>query len=152
MEQLFIAFDIVYTLLAAGALAMIAFAHREMRAARIMVGLAAALIAARWTMWAFATEQPWWVRAIVGGLFGGLLLAALPALYSWAQERGAPHSSSETSAAQTELQSRSSSSSCYRVDNAERVVVEGNSATNCGGDHYSFKNDKDVKIKNNDAK
>lgn len=67
---------------------MVAFAHRELRAARILIIFVAILVASRWTMWAFATDQPWYVRSIVGALFGALLLGGLPMLYAWAKQRG----------------------------------------------------------------
>jgi hypothetical protein len=90
MDDFFGAFDVVYGLLLAGALTMVAFAYKELRAARVLIILAVFLIIARWTMWSFVTEQPWWIRGIVGALFGASILGAIPALYSWTKEKGGP--------------------------------------------------------------
>jgi hypothetical protein len=90
MPDVFIAMDILYTLLAAGALAMIAFAQKELRAARVLIVLVGFLVTTRWIMWAFTTDQPWYLRSLVGALFGAFLLGALPALYSWAKAKSSP--------------------------------------------------------------
>lgn len=92
MESVFTAFDVVNGLLAAGALAMIAFARKGLKAARLLIVIFAILMSARWIMWAVSTDQPWWARAIIGGLIGALLLSALPALYFWTQDREATES------------------------------------------------------------
>jgi hypothetical protein len=89
MGEVFAALDVVYTLLAAAALALTPFAHRELRAAQVLFIVIAVLIGTRWTMWAFSTDQTWIIRSIIGALFGAVLLGGLPALYSWAKERGA---------------------------------------------------------------
>jgi hypothetical protein len=88
MGDVFTAFDVVYGLLAAGALAMVAFAHKELKAARVLIILVGVLMSLRWIMWSFSTEQPWQVRSLVGAVIGALILGGLPALYSWARERG----------------------------------------------------------------
>jgi hypothetical protein len=88
MADVFTAFDVVYGLLAAGALAMVAFAHRELRAARLLIILAALLLSARWIMWSFVTDQSWPARSLIGAMFGALILGGLPTLYSWARDRG----------------------------------------------------------------
>lgn len=66
---------------------MVAFAQKELRAARILIILAGIVISARWLMWAFETEVPWWGRAIAGAAIGALMLAGLPALWKWSRER-----------------------------------------------------------------
>jgi hypothetical protein len=64
MGDVYLSFDFVAALLAAGALAMVAFAHRELRAARMMFAIAAIVTSVRWVMWAFETEVPWWVAQL----------------------------------------------------------------------------------------
>ncbi len=39
-------------------------------------------------MWAFITDDSWWIRAIIGGLFGALLFAAVPGL--WRMSKNEP--------------------------------------------------------------
>lgn len=87
MESVFTALDTVFGLLFAGALSMIAFTHRELKAARLILVLAAVLLAARWSMWAILTQTPWWGRAIAGAVVGGVILGGLPALWHWSRER-----------------------------------------------------------------
>lgn len=90
MDSIIAAIDFVIAVLLAAALAMVAFAHRELRAARLMLLIAATYTIARWLMWSFSTDQPWIVRGIVGAIVGALILGGLPALYKWAKERGEP--------------------------------------------------------------
>jgi hypothetical protein len=87
MDSVFTALDFAATLLVAGALAMIAFAHKELKAARLMLSIAAAGIIARWVMWSFSGDHHWITRSTVGAIVGALLLGGFPALYRWASER-----------------------------------------------------------------
>jgi hypothetical protein len=87
MDSVFTALDFASTLLVAGALAMIAFAHKELKAARLMLSIAAVGIIARWVMWSFSGDHHWVIRSAVGAIVGALLLGGLPALYRWASER-----------------------------------------------------------------
>ena len=66
---------------------MIAFAQRELKATRIILVVCAVSIIARWTMWSFIAETPWWGRSLVGGIVGALVLGGLPALWTWSLER-----------------------------------------------------------------
>ncbi len=88
MEAIYTILDITYGLLIAGAFAMIALSHEEMKILRILVIIAAIAFVARWTMWAFMTEQDWLVRGFVGAIVGALLFAAVPALIQWSTEKG----------------------------------------------------------------
>lgn len=76
---------------------MVAFAHRELRAARLMMVLAGGCLGVRWMVWGFSTDQPWWLRGIVGAFVGGTLLAGLPALYQWAKEKESDYTSPKPS-------------------------------------------------------
>ncbi len=58
-----------------------------MRIASILMVLLAIFAGARWTMWAFTTDQPWYVRSIIGCIFVVVLLGGLPQLYGWAKEK-----------------------------------------------------------------
>jgi hypothetical protein len=66
---------------------MIAFADKELKAVRILIILTAILVSARWLMWSFETDSPWWGRAIAGAAIGSLLLGGLPALWKWSKQR-----------------------------------------------------------------
>jgi hypothetical protein len=87
MGDVYTALDWVGALLIAGALAMIAFAHKELKAARLMLLAGAGLTIMRWIIWSFTTDAPWPWRAFLGAIFGALILAAVPALWHWSIER-----------------------------------------------------------------
>jgi hypothetical protein len=87
MESLFAALDTVCGLVVTGAVAMIAFAHRELKAARLLLGIASLTLVIRWDMWSFVTATRWWGRALVGALIGALIVAGLPSLWMWSKER-----------------------------------------------------------------
>lgn len=87
METLYSVLDWIGGLLAAGALALIAFSHKELRIARAILMAAVVLTTARWEMWSFTTNASWPVRTAVGAIIGAFLLGAVPAFWQWAKER-----------------------------------------------------------------
>lgn len=87
MESVFSALDWLSATLVGTAWAFIVLAHREMRAARITLVLAACVVVVRWGAWAMITNEPWFIRATIGALFGSLLFAGLPAAWRWSQDR-----------------------------------------------------------------
>jgi hypothetical protein len=66
---------------------MTALSPREISLARVLVWIAAAIFAIRWGVWAITTDQPWYVRMMVGGLAGAFLLGAIPPALRWISER-----------------------------------------------------------------
>ena len=87
MDSVFVALDAVFAVLLAGAFAMITFTHREIKAARIILIIASAVLVSRWLMWGFVTNSPWWARGIAGALIGALIVGGLPAVWRWSKER-----------------------------------------------------------------
>lgn len=83
MVDFFSVLDWIAALLFGGALGMTALGTKELNAARLMIWAALVISILRWTMWAFASDQPWYVRALVGGALGAFLLAAIPAALHW---------------------------------------------------------------------
>lgn len=81
--------DWISGLLFAGALAMTALGSKELMAARLMVWAALIISVMRWSMWGLTTEQPWYVRAAIGAVIGGFLLAAIPAALRWVKAKEA---------------------------------------------------------------
>ncbi len=90
MVDVFVLFDWVGGILIAGALALIAFTHKEIRTARLLLALGSILTVIRWLMWSFTTDAGWQFRALAGGVLGALLLAGLPALWAWTRDREQP--------------------------------------------------------------
>jgi hypothetical protein len=88
MGDFFTALDSFGALLFGGALAMIAFSHRELQAARLMLVAGTAMTVIRWSTWSFTTDAPWQMRALIGAILGSAMLALLPALWQWSLERG----------------------------------------------------------------
>jgi hypothetical protein len=87
MGDLYLLGDFVAALLVGGGYAMIAITHKEHRSARLLFVLAAIIFAARWVMWAFTTDTPWWGRSIAGAVIGALIAGGLPALLQWSKSR-----------------------------------------------------------------
>ncbi|MEX0851814.1 MAG: hypothetical protein WD036_00815 [Bauldia sp.] len=87
MENLYLVADLIYGLLFAGAIGMTALTSRELLAARLMVIVAAFLMAARWGIWAVMTDQPWNVRALIGALVGGFLFVVVPMALHWIDQK-----------------------------------------------------------------
>jgi hypothetical protein len=90
MENFFLALDAAYGILVPGGLSMIAFTHKEMKAARVTLMIAAVVLSFRWLMWGFVTDTPWWGRSLVGAVVGALVLGGLPAVWMWSKERETP--------------------------------------------------------------
>lgn len=87
MDAVLIAADWVSGLLFAGVIGMVAFGSQELSLARLLVILAAAIAAVRWTVWAFTTDSHWGYRLTVGAIIGGFLFTAIPAAVSWIDGR-----------------------------------------------------------------
>jgi hypothetical protein len=87
MADIFVLFDWVGALLLAGALAMVALTHKEMRVARLLLICGSVLTVVRWAMWSFVTDTGWPLRAIVGGVLGAMLLSTVPAFWHWTRDR-----------------------------------------------------------------
>ena len=89
MGDIYTAADWVAAVLIAVALMLVGLAHREIRVARVMLGVGAGLTVIRWIMWSLTTDVPWPYRAVVGGIIGAALLGGLPSLWAWALDREA---------------------------------------------------------------
>lgn len=87
MDAVLTAADWLSAPLFAVALAMVAFGRPELRAAGVMIILSAGIAAVRWMMWGMITDEPWWIRGIVGAIVGGAILAGVPALWDWTHAR-----------------------------------------------------------------
>jgi hypothetical protein len=94
MEAVFTVAEGLGGVLLAVALAMIAFGYKELRAARALIIAAAIIFVCRWAMWSMTTNQPWWVRALVGAMIGAFLFSGTPAFLKWINERSLSMSSS----------------------------------------------------------
>jgi hypothetical protein len=144
MGDLFTALDLVYGILLAAGLAMTAFAHKELKVARLLVSLGGALLIGRWIMWSLVTDSGWLARSFVGALVGALVLGGFPAFWHWSAERGkaliAPSNSSQQQEAlivgslrfvrafvsiiHKQDESRTSAQMAFVIHNATSVLIE----------------------------
>jgi hypothetical protein len=90
MTEILPAIDIIYGLLFTFAVGMAALTHREIKAARGVAIAATLLLAVRWGVWAFVTDQPWYLRALGGALVGGFIFGAIPAGLQWISDKSEP--------------------------------------------------------------
>jgi hypothetical protein len=123
MEYVLLAIDSAWTILLAGALAMVALSSRELKAARLVLTIAVVLFIIRWIMWGFSTDASWTIRAVVGAIVGALILAGLPALYKWAKEKEMPEEKTKSEHAEPEIKQPAQDPTFLKV--APGAKVEG---------------------------
>lgn len=121
MGDIFTAIDFVAGTLFAAALAMIALTHKEVQAARVMIWIAVVLFIGRWGVWAVTTDQPWYIRMIVGAIIGGFLLAAIPAALAWIREQPTGNKPTAVAAEKTMTIEK-------KIDNRGGIYNEGNNS------------------------
>ena len=83
MADFFTLLDWIAALLFGGALAMVALSEQEIKIARWIVWAAAALFMTRWIMWGFTTDQPLWIRLLIGAFVGAFVAGVLPPSLKW---------------------------------------------------------------------
>jgi hypothetical protein len=125
MESLLYALDTVMVLLATGALGMAATPFEvRAKAARLMFLLAAGFLAIRWIMWTFETDSPWWIRAVIGAVVGGFLLAALPAAWIWTKNWVQPNGGSDNKS-HVENKTNETKRPTFEATNRSEILTRG---------------------------